>query len=613
MRSHYSQVAYLDVTMKIAVLAVFLSFTTLLAGCRRPRSNESGPTGVANPAFEGNVPVDAYLDDCQPGDYGGTLVMSLPSNPRSFNPITAIDSSTIWVTQGLIYKALIDYDNSQQQIIPGLAKSWEASTDGLDWSFNLRRGVNWSDGQPFGADDVIFNLDLVFDPRTGSPSRSLFVQSDGSLPKYQKDGDYTVRFHLLEPNAEFLIAIGSVYLIPKHKWDGVYKPEDFARALTTAPDPRDMACLGPYRIVSFTPDERLVLERNPFFWKIDRSSRRLPYIDRVVFEIVPDLNTMALKFGSGEIDALYVVPPESVESLKQGEKTGDYTVHDLGGSLNTTYLMFNQDTGRGANGAFRVEPYKLAWFRNTKFRQAISYGIDRQGMIRTALDGRGVPLYTFVSPANRVWYTDNTEKYPYDPDHAKQLLSDAGIRLQAGETIARDEQGHPVQFTIYTNGNRPYRVNIATFIRSNLARIGVDAKVQPIDSNLLTDKLNLTRDFEAIVLGWQTGTPPDPVVSKNALTPGGDQYYAFPKQAGHFTDWEEQLRKLIAENARETELEARQRSFWQAMQIWSQYLPEIDLVASEYFVAAKNRIRNLKPSPLPTYTYWNIEELYFAR
>jgi len=600
-------------SVKIAVLAVFLSLIAGLAGCRASRSAGSGPTGVANPAFEGNVPVDAYLDDCQPGAYGGTLVMSLPSNPRSFNPITAIDSTTIWVTQGLIYKALIDYDNSQQQVTAGLAKSWESSPDGLDWTFNLRRGVSWSDGQPFTADDVIFNLGLVLDPRTASPSRILFIQSDGSLPKYEKDGDYAVRFHLLEPNAEFLIAIGSVYLIPKHKWDGVYKPEDFIRALTTSTDPQDMVCLGPYRIVSFTPDERLVLERNPFFWKVDRSNRRLPYMDRVVFEIVPDLNTMALKFSSGEIDALYVVPPEAVESLKQHEKTGDYTVHDLGGSFNTTYMVFNQDTGRGSNGAFRVEPYKLAWFRNTKFRQAISYGIDRQAMIRTALDGRGVPLYSFVSPANKLWYTDNTEKYPYDPEKAKQLLGEMGISLREGETIARDEQGHPVQFTIYTNGNRAYRVNMATVIRSNLARIGVDAKVQPIDSGALTDKLNSTREFEAIVLGWQTGSPPDPVVSKNALTPGGDQYYAFPKQIAHFTDWEERLRQLIAANAKEKDLEARQRSFWQAMQVWSQYLPEIDLVASEYFVAAKNRIGNLKPSALPTYTYWNVEELYFTR
>src|SRR6516162_4677624 len=122
--------------MKIAVhapaflallLVLFLSFPIVLTGCRRPHSGRSGPTGVANPAFQGDVPADAYLDDCHPGDYGGTLVMSLPSNPRSFNPVTAIDSSTIWVTQGLVYKALIDYDNSQQQVTAGLAKSWEAS------------------------------------------------------------------------------------------------------------------------------------------------------------------------------------------------------------------------------------------------------------------------------------------------------------------------------------------------------------------------------------------------------------------------------------------------------------------------------------------------------
>jgi len=224
-----------------------------------------------------------------------------------------------------------------------------------------------------------------------------------------------------------------------------------------------------------------------------------------------------------------------------------------------------------------------------------------------------VPITCFVSPANKVWYTDDTEKYPYDPERARQLLNEIGIRLRMGETIARDDQGHPVRFIINTNSNRPYRVNIATSIRSNLSQIGIDADVRPIDPNLLTDKLNSTRDFEAIVLGWQSGAPPDPAVSKNALMPGGEQYYAFPRETGPFTDWEERLRQLIAQNSRETELLARQKSFWQAMRIWSEYLPEIDLVASEYFVAAKNRIGNLKPSALPTYTYWNIEELYLRR
>src|SRR5262249_40349064 len=287
------------------------------------------------------------------------------------------------------------------------------SADGLDWSFKLRRGVNWSDGEPFGIDDVMFNLELVFDPKTASPSRGLFVQSDGSLPKYEPEGEDTIRFRLLGPNAECLIAVGGIYLIPKHKWEDVYRRQAFGQALSTGSDPAQMVGLGPYRIVSFAPDQRLVLERNPFFWKVDRNGHRLPFIDRVVFEILPDLNAMVLKFSSSQMDMLYVVPPESVESLKRGEENGDYKVYDLGGSFNTTYLLFNQDTGHGKNGAPFVDPAKLKWFRSPKFRQAISSAIDREGLIRTALDGRGVPIYSFVSPANRVWYSDEIEKYPY--------------------------------------------------------------------------------------------------------------------------------------------------------------------------------------------------------
>src|SRR5215470_12103710 len=228
--------------MKRFLVCVLLSLA-LLVSCRRPRGSDRGPSGAANPPVQGDVPIDAYEDQSQGGNYGGTLVMALPSNPRSFNPITAIDSSTIWVTQGLLYRSLVDYDNSEQHVVPGLATSWETSASGLEWSFQLRRGVNWSDGEPFTASDVLFNIELVFDPKTGSPSRSLFVQSDGSLPAYGSDGDYAVRFHLLEPNAEFLIALGSIYLIPKHKWEGAYRRQDITRALTIGADPQDMVGL----------------------------------------------------------------------------------------------------------------------------------------------------------------------------------------------------------------------------------------------------------------------------------------------------------------------------------------------------------------------------------
>ncbi len=164
-----------------------------------------------------------------------------------------------------------------------------------------------------------------------------------------------------------------------------------------------------------------------------------------------------------------------------------------------------------------------------------------------------------------------------------------------------------------TNSNRAYRVNIGTFVKESLAKIGIDVDFQPLDANLLGDKLSSTREFDSAILGWQSGVPPDPVISKNSLDPGGMQYFAFPKQETPSTDWENELKQLIQLNARATDLALRQKYHWEAMRIWSENLPEIDLIATEFFVAARNRFGNFKPSSLAPYTFWNLEELYLTK
>ncbi len=247
---------------------------------------------------------------------------------------------------GPIYKALVDWDNEKQADVPGLAKSWESTPDGLQWTFNLRKGVMWSDGTPFTADDVMFTFQVNFDPNIPAPGRDLFTQSDGSFPTIQKIDDHTVMFQLKETNAAFAAAIGSTYLIPKHKWENTYKAGNFRQVLALSTPPQDIVGLGPYRVQSFTTDQRLVLERNPYYWKVDKNKQRLPYIDRVVFVIVPDFNTTALKFQSGEIDMVWGISPENVDPVRSKEQEGDYTVYNLGPSFNTDFIVFNQDLAK---------------------------------------------------------------------------------------------------------------------------------------------------------------------------------------------------------------------------------------------------------------------------
>ncbi|HJQ68782.1 MAG TPA: ABC transporter substrate-binding protein [Blastocatellia bacterium] len=589
---------------KLTSLSLLLALL-IIGGCGPTRPQKG--TGTPNPPFQGQAPEDAYRTASGIGNYGGTLVLGLPGNPKTFNVVTLAEVLSSWVLAGPIYKALVDWDNEKQEDVPGLAKSWDSTPDGLQWTFNLRKGVMWSDGTPFTADDVMFTFQLNFDQNIPAPGRDLFTQSDGSFPTIQKVDEYTVMFQLKEPNAAFAAAIGSTYLVPKHKWEAPYKAGKFREVLTLSTPPEDVVGLGPYRVQSFTTEQRVVLERNPYFWKVDQSGQRLPYIDRVVFVIVPDFNTAAVKFQAGELDMVWGISPDIVDLVKSKEQEGDYTVYDLGPAFNTDFIVLNQDLAKYKN------PVRLRWFREQKFRQAVSHAIDRDAIIRTAFQGHGIPLFNFNSPANKLWYTDNITKYPYNPDRARELLKEIGIEDRNGDGKLEDSQGNPIKFTINTNSNRPYRINMGTLIKDNLAKIGMDVSLQPLEPGLVSEKLQTSRDFDAIILGWQSQVPPDPVIGKNALLPSANTYYAFPNQKEPSTDWERRLQELITLNSKQITLADRQQSYWEAMKIWSDYLPEIELTSPNYFVGAKNRFGNFKPSPLANFVFWNIDELYLTK
>jgi len=595
----------------IIILVIGLLVVAAYNACKKNPTN--GQTGKADPPFQGIVSPDAQVEDITPGNYGGTLILATPYNPKSFNPVTALETSSLWIIGETVYKSLTGYDNYLQKDVPGLASSWDNTPDGLTWTLHLRKGVQWSDGEPFTADDVIFTLQATFDPQVPCPNRDLLLNSDGSAPEYKKIDDYTVELRFKETNPYLIGALNQVYLAPKHKYEAALKAGEFNKILSVSTDPKDVVGLGPYRLESYVADQRVVLVRNPYYWKIDKDHKRLPYFDKVIFLIVPNNNTWALRMINGEIAMHQQIFPENVESIKRGEEKGGYKVHSLGISTSVNYLVFNQDTLKDEQGKPYVDPVKLSWFRDKRFRQAVSYAIDRDGMIRTALGGNGVPVYGLDTAANKIWYTDQTQKYPYDPERAKALLREMGIWDRSGDGIAQDGGGHRVTFNLLTNANNNVKLNMGTTIKDNLKKVGIDVNFQPIDFNQLQAKLFTTRDFDAVIGTWQASVPPDPVGSRNIIMPSGVSYVAFPEQKEPSTDWERKLTEYMNLCSTTLDLATRQKYYWEAMKIWSENLPEIDLIAPDYFVAAKDNIGNFKPSTLANFTYWNIDQLYFKK
>lgn len=602
-----------------ALATLVVSTISMVAACSSnttpggPGGPQAGGTGTPNPAFEGAPPDEPYVFQGTPGTYGGILTYSLISDPDTFNPVTAAVASSTQIIDGPIYTPLLGYDNGLQKANDGLTTGHETSADGLVWTFHIRKGVKWSDGQPFTAQDVKFTFDCAFQDYVDNSVKDSFLQSDGTLPKTEAPDDLTFVIRLGEPSALLIDNVGSTYLLPKHKWQSAYDSKTFDKALGLDTKPEDVVGLGPYRLKEFSSNQRIVLERNPYYWKVDTKGNRLPYIDRVIIQIVPDLNATLLNFQSGQTDLMWQVRPEEVESVRALEGKLDAKVYDLGPGFNTYNVVFNQDLSK-PNGKPVIDQYKLDLFTNVKFRKAIAFAIDREALLKTAVQGPGAPISTWTPPANKEWYDDaSVVKYAYDPNQAKALLKEIGVEDRDGDGVAEDGSGHKIEIRLFTNNSNPTRVAMATVIKDNLTAVGIGVNFQAMPFNNLVVLQQKTRDFDAVLGGWSSANPPDPVLMKNIVLSSGQLHYMWPNQKTPGTPWEKQMDELMLLNAKTLDREERKKQFAQVLHLWSDNLPEIDLIAPNYYVAAKNRVANHVPSSLPPYNYWNLDELYLTK
>ena len=413
-----------------------------------------------------------------------------------------------------MFVPLFGFNNINLELEMGVASSYESSPDGLLWTIHLRPGVRWSDGQPFTADDVKFTFDVTFDPNIDNSAKSTFVQADGTYPKVEVVDPETVTFTLREPNALFLDNVGSTYLIARHSLEAAYKSGKFDSAYTVSTPPAEIVGLGPYVLKEYTSQQRVVLERNPYYWKVDSKQQRLPYIDRIIVQIVPDQNTMLSNFQAGTTDMMYTVRPEDVDLLRRDEAAKDFKVYDLGPGYNYQYLVVNQNTSKSpTSGKPFVDPIKSSWFTNVKFRKALSYAIDRDAIIKSVYRGQGVPLYAFIPPANKVWYDDaSIVKYPHDLEKAKALLKEIGMEDRDGDGVVEDAKGNKVEFRLGTNSDNSSRVAIATIIKENFKDIGVSVVYQgePFVSQVqkLAGDARLRRGDRRLAVGEPAGSHP---------------------------------------------------------------------------------------------------------
>jgi len=263
------------------------------------------------------------------GRTGGRIVVSLRAEPKTLNPLIATDAPSREVI-GVMQADLVHIDRATQLTEPALAKSWRVSPDGLQYTLTLRKGLRFSDGKPLDADDVLFTIRACLDENVHATQRDLLIVGGKPITVRKVDAA-TVVFQLAKPYGAGERLFDGFAILPRHLLEKSYQDGKLAQsgALSTATNL--WAGAGPYRLKDYTPGQKLVLERNPFYWKLDAKGNSLPYVDEVVFLFVPSADAQVLRFQSGETDLISRLGAENFSVLSR--QAHGYTMTDAGPGL----------------------------------------------------------------------------------------------------------------------------------------------------------------------------------------------------------------------------------------------------------------------------------------
>jgi len=354
------------------------------------------------------------------------------------------------------------------------------------------------------------------------------------------------------------------------------------------------------------------LEPNPEFWMTDRQGRRLPYFHELMLAISGGPGTDAMLFLNGNCDAYELLRADRFEQFNEASTRGRFRVLELGVGAERDFIWFNQNTGRNAAGNPIVAPAKLKWFRNKKFRQAISCGIDRDRIVREVYGGRAQAAYGFVSTENPKWNNPNITRYSFDPGRAIGLLAEAGIQDRVGSGQMKDAEGNVIEIFLVSNIGNPAREKAALMIQEDLKRIGIKLIYTPVSFEMLRNKVDATFDYECALMGLGGGGV-DPATQINVLRSSEELHQWFPLQKSPSTDWEARIDALMDAQMRTLDFAERKKAFDEVQAILAEQLPMIYTVSPFSYAAIRSDIGNVRPAVLTLYRVtWNIEELYFS-
>jgi peptide/nickel transport system substrate-binding protein len=551
----------------------------------------------------GALPAELLRTDHEVGRAGGRIVYALRSEPKTLNPVAAVDVASREVIRPL-QADLIHIDRQTQRTGPALAKSWSISPDGLHYTLELRRGLRFSDGQPMDVDDVVFTFRCYLDERNASPQRDLLLIGGKPVVVRKLDARRLV-FDLPQPYAAAERIFDSLAILPRRRLEKAQDEGRLAAAWGLSTAPAEIAGLGPFRLKSYVPGERIVLERNPYYWKIDPSGRPLPYLDEIVFLLVPSDDAQVVRFKAGETDVISRLSAPNYAVL-EGEAAAARHLEDLGAGLDYTFLFFNLNDVDAAK--LPDVARKQAWFKQTVFRQAVSAALDRAGVVKLVYQGRATPLAAHVTPGNKLWMNTGLPRPQRSLPRARELLGRAGFAMKDG--ALRDGAGAPVTFTILTNAANAARVQIATIIQDDLREIGIQAQVVPFENRALLDRVLKSHDYDAALMSLASGDA-DPTSEMNVWMSSGPTHLWRLGASAPLGAWEKEIDDLMQRQLVARDGAARKRLYDRVQQLVAENLPMIPIVSPNVLVGARSGLGNFRPAILDPQVLWNVDELFW--
>lgn len=481
---------------------------------------------------------------------GGGIVMGTIGEPSNLLPYMASDASSSEVA-GLLHTSLLEYDKDLN-VIACAAQSWKVLDGGRRISFVMRDGLQWEDGIPLTAEDVEFTYRLMTNPRTPTAYAADFLM----VREFRRTGRLSFEVTYETPYARALLTWLQP-ILPKH----ILEKENIAATRFS----RHPVSSGPYVLEEWVPGSRITLRANERYFK------GRPFIDKVIYRVIPDGTTMFLEARAGRLDYISLSPQQYLRQT-QGKVWDDNWRKYKYLSAVYTYVGLN---------------LKSPFFKDVRVRRALSYAMDRKSIVKGALLGMGEPAFGPYKPGT--WQYSNTlSPYPYDPEKARTLLAEAGWKPGRDGILEKD--GVPFAFTLLVNQGNDERIKVAVILQQMFRSIGISIKIRTVEWAAFIKEFVNTKKFDALILGWTISNDPDlfEVWHSSAISSHGLNFISYSNP---------EVDALLEKGRITQDQDERKRIYDRFQEILHEDQPYLFLYVPYALPMVSARVRGIEPAP----------------